>query len=487
MLYLAIQTFMLLAITAVVFFGLGYAFKRKGSQARVEELSPADMAQSSNEGFERTILDLRTRLLEKERDLAELLANTPAHDSLSSLEAESRMLRDANRNLEEKRLALEQRCIGLEEKLAVVQSSDASLVPPKELSNEAESLHAEIHWKNARIEQFQSELEAQKRELDAVSTQWLTLQSETNSLQNEWEVKWSSLEAEFLSSKAALEVAESHLDGLRADFELKQAEAAASLERVKLLEEQLRERDYLLQISQSTEEETVREVGAIWADVAPSIEEPEWAPAPEVDQKLQALQTRSDQIEREFRERIRHIESSLKNLRIENERALVARLDLSKRPSDRNTVRWEPDPGVVATQTRDELVDALWQIETDAEKQSLSRSVESLQRALEEKEKSIEALDSQVQVLVGKVDPELLGPDNLQLIKGIGPYIRKMLQNEFGIETFEQVANLSPKVIEEVSEKLFFKNKIEKENWKGQAAALHHKKYGAADGFKRAA
>ncbi len=485
MVYLAVQTFILLAVTAVAFFGLGYAFRAKlrKAQRTVTEISPVDMAPSATEGYERTILELRTRLLEKERDLAELLANTPA-DNSSAVEAENRMLRDANQSAEGKRLALEQRCADLEEKLAVLQSNDASLVPPKEFSNETESLQAEIHWKNSRIEQFQTEVEALKKELESVSTQWLALQSENVNLQNEWEVKWSSLEAEFLSSKAALEVAESHLDGVRADFESKQIEAAALSERIKLLETQLQERDYLLQVSRKTEQqeedEMVREVGAIWADVAMP------APSPEVDEKLQAIQVRNNQMELEFRDRIRHLESSLENLRSENEMALTAALELSN-PTARNQVRWEPDPGVVAAQNRDELVDALWQNETDAEKQRLSRSVEALQRALEEKEKSIEALDSQVQVLVSKVDPELLGPDNLQLIKGIGPYIRKMLHKEFGIETFEQVANLSPKTVEAISEKLFFKNKIEKEDWMGQAAALHQKKYGASEGFKRAA
>jgi predicted flap endonuclease-1-like 5' DNA nuclease len=77
-----------------------------------------------------------------------------------------------------------------------------------------------------------------------------------------------------------------------------------------------------------------------------------------------------------------------------------------------------------------------------------------------------------------KLDPDLTGPDNLQLIHGVGPYTKKILKEEFGIATFKQLAHLSGDEITRISERLFFRGRIQREDWLGQAIALHFKKYG---------
>ncbi|NOT75237.1 MAG: hypothetical protein HOP08_09935 [Cyclobacteriaceae bacterium] len=61
---------------------------------------------------------------------------------------------------------------------------------------------------------------------------------------------------------------------------------------------------------------------------------------------------------------------------------------------------------------------------------------------------------------------------DLTLISGIGPAIQKKL-NELGIYTFQQLSELTPEMIERITEKIkFFPDRIGRDNWIGQAAAL---------------
>jgi predicted flap endonuclease-1-like 5' DNA nuclease len=71
------------------------------------------------------------------------------------------------------------------------------------------------------------------------------------------------------------------------------------------------------------------------------------------------------------------------------------------------------------------------------------------------------------------VRPAELGEKNdLSQIKGIGPFIEKRL-NMLGIYTFRQMSELTPEDIEQVSHAIeFFPNRILRDNWVGQAAAL---------------
>jgi predicted flap endonuclease-1-like 5' DNA nuclease/DNA repair exonuclease SbcCD ATPase subunit len=98
-------------------------------------------------------------------------------------------------------------------------------------------------------------------------------------------------------------------------------------------------------------------------------------------------------------------------------------------------------------------------------------------RAVAEKEQVIDELRRQLREATSRLDPELTGPDNLQLIHGVGPYTKKILRDEFGITTFKQVAALTGEDIARISERLFFRGRIQREDWLGQAVALHFKKY----------
>ena len=66
--------------------------------------------------------------------------------------------------------------------------------------------------------------------------------------------------------------------------------------------------------------------------------------------------------------------------------------------------------------------------------------------------------------------------DDLQAIKGIGPFIAEKL-NALGIYTFEQVGNMTPKIEEEVNQAIeFFSGRIKRDEWAKQAKELANNK-----------
>jgi large subunit ribosomal protein L21 len=66
---------------------------------------------------------------------------------------------------------------------------------------------------------------------------------------------------------------------------------------------------------------------------------------------------------------------------------------------------------------------------------------------------------------------ELDTPDKLTQIKGIGPVLEKKL-NAYGVFRFAQIANWTHKEVDEFSEQLNFKGRIEREDWIRQAKEL---------------
>lgn len=62
-------------------------------------------------------------------------------------------------------------------------------------------------------------------------------------------------------------------------------------------------------------------------------------------------------------------------------------------------------------------------------------------------------------------------PDDIEMIRGIGPVLRVKL-NELGITTFKQIAALSPEDIQRIDAVLDFRGRIEREDWIGQARTL---------------
>ena len=66
--------------------------------------------------------------------------------------------------------------------------------------------------------------------------------------------------------------------------------------------------------------------------------------------------------------------------------------------------------------------------------------------------------------------------DDLQSIKGIGPFIAEKLY-ALGIYTFEQVGNMTPKIEEEVNIAIeFFPGRVKRDEWAKQAKQLHKDK-----------
>ena len=66
--------------------------------------------------------------------------------------------------------------------------------------------------------------------------------------------------------------------------------------------------------------------------------------------------------------------------------------------------------------------------------------------------------------------------DNLQTVKGIGPFIERKL-NSIGIYTFAQIARFRPEDEESVNEVIeFFPGRIKRDNWAGQAKKLAEEK-----------
>jgi len=61
--------------------------------------------------------------------------------------------------------------------------------------------------------------------------------------------------------------------------------------------------------------------------------------------------------------------------------------------------------------------------------------------------------------------------DDLKLIKGIGPQLEKML-NDMGIYYFHQIAAWTDSQAVKIDDRLRFKGRIMRDNWRAQASAL---------------
>ena len=101
-------------------------------------------------------------------------------------------------------------------------------------------------------------------------------------------------------------------------------------------------------------------------------------------------------------------------------------------------------------------------------------AVEQLFETAEEEEDDNEARIEAARAIVrAAIAPAPEGQkDDLQQIKGIGPFIEKQL-NELGIATFEQIAQLDENLIGHLTTAIqFFPGRIQKDQWVGQAKEL---------------
>ncbi len=69
--------------------------------------------------------------------------------------------------------------------------------------------------------------------------------------------------------------------------------------------------------------------------------------------------------------------------------------------------------------------------------------------------------------------------DDLQQIKGVASVLEGKL-HAFGIYTYKQIANWDDKTAEAFAERLSFKDRIHRDQWREQCAELHREKYGEA-------
>jgi len=89
---------------------------------------------------------------------------------------------------------------------------------------------------------------------------------------------------------------------------------------------------------------------------------------------------------------------------------------------------------------------------------------------------------ARVEAKADSIDFSVLGvasaadKDNLQTIKGIGPFIEEKL-NALGIYTFEQIAKMTSSIEEEVNVAIeFFPGRVKRDQWAKQAKELHKSK-----------
>ncbi len=112
---------------------------------------------------------------------------------------------------------------------------------------------------------------------------------------------------------------------------------------------------------------------------------------------------------------------------------------------------------------KEEIKPAIKKVKNEVSDKPVSKQDAALQR-VKDKAKNID-FDR-----IGIVDAGQ--KDNLQIIKGIGPFIEKKL-NALGIYTFKQIANFNDDDKDKVNDAIeFFPGRIKRDDWVGQAIKL---------------
>jgi len=92
-------------------------------------------------------------------------------------------------------------------------------------------------------------------------------------------------------------------------------------------------------------------------------------------------------------------------------------------------------------------------------------------------DKLMKEAEAEAAIMKRRIENKEIQADDLKRIVGVGPVMEGTL-NDFGIYTFKGVANLSKAQRYRVSENLgAFKDRIERDDWVGQAKVLHKEKY----------
>ena len=117
-------------------------------------------------------------------------------------------------------------------------------------------------------------------------------------------------------------------------------------------------------------------------------------------------------------------------------------------------------------------------IESSAESEAESDDEEDTERDVDDSEDDVDAVDGDEfpNVLVDDYTTGIYAPDDLQMIKGVGPAIEKTL-NDLGIYRYNQIAEMSEYDIDRVAQQLKgFRSRIYREDWIGQARSLQYQK-----------
>lgn len=108
--------------------------------------------------------------------------------------------------------------------------------------------------------------------------------------------------------------------------------------------------------------------------------------------------------------------------------------------------------------------------------EQLHHRLREADEALAEEHRLVEMLERRLHELENKVDPDLVGPDDLGMIRGIGTSSKKTLE-QLGITSFKQLALINAADLEKLKSKTPFPDRIEREDWIGQAIEKHFRKY----------
>jgi len=121
------------------------------------------------------------------------------------------------------------------------------------------------------------------------------------------------------------------------------------------------------------------------------------------------------------------------------------------------------------------------------ETDSIRRTADQLKKELavekeKEERKVVDVTESKVESKKPDVKRSRFTPSSWQTkndltqISGIGPVIQRKL-NELGIFSFQQIAELTPDMVDHIARSIkFFPDRIGRDNWIGQAAALARQK-----------
>jgi predicted flap endonuclease-1-like 5' DNA nuclease len=108
--------------------------------------------------------------------------------------------------------------------------------------------------------------------------------------------------------------------------------------------------------------------------------------------------------------------------------------------------------------------------------EQLHHRLREADEALAEEHRLVETLERRLHELENKVDPALVGPDDLGMIRGIGTSSKKILE-QMGIRSFRDLALISADDLEKLKSKVPFPDRIVREDWIGQAIERHFRKY----------